>query len=113
MLIHVEGPARSTETAACFVRSTARVTGGGTAVSCLTGFRGQPGPYALVRLTGTITFHLPHRLLRYRVLIVDRFGPDGKHATQRVSGTGISGSGTYVEDPPGNVKASDLLYRIP
>src|SRR5437764_13317752 len=113
MLIHVEGPARSTETTKCFVQLTARVAGGGTAVTCLTGFRGQPGPHALVRLTGTIAFHLPHRLLRYRVLIVDRFGADGKHATQRVSGAGITGGGTYVEDPPGNVKTSHLVYRIP
>ena len=113
MLIHVEGPARSAETAACFVQQTARIVGGGTAVTCLTGFRGQPGPSALVRLTGTIAFHLPHRLLRYRILIVDRFAPDGKHATQRVSGTGISGGGTFVEDPPGHVRASDLVYRVP
>ena len=113
MLIHVEGPARSAETAACFLRLTANVAGGGTAVTCLTGFRGEPGPYALVRLTGTIEFHLPKRLLRYRILIVDRFAADGKHATQKISGKGISGGGTFVEDPPGNVKASNLTYRIP
>ena len=113
MVIHVEGPAASTETPACFVRLTARVVGGGRAITCLTGFRGQPGPYALVRVTGTIEFHLPHRLLRFRVLIVDRFAADGKHATQRLTGRGISGGGAYVEDPPGNVKASNLTYRVP
>jgi len=113
MLIQVEGPARSAETAQCFVQLTAHVVGGGTAVTCLTGFRGQPGPNALVRVQGTITFHLPHRLLRYRVLIVDRFAADGKHATERVSGKGISGGGTFLEDPPGNVRASDLLYGVP
>jgi hypothetical protein len=113
MLIHVEGPARSAETARCFLQLTAEVAGGGTAVTCLTGFRGQPGPYALVRLTGTIAFHLPHRLLRYRVLIVDRFAADGKHATQHLTGTGISGGGTFLEDPPGNVRASNLSYRVP
>jgi hypothetical protein len=114
MLIQVEGPARSTETAKCFLQLTAHVVGGGTAVTCLTGFRGQPGPYALVRLTGTIAFHLPHRrLLRYRVLIVDRFAADGKHATQRITSKGISGGGTFVEDPPGNVRASNLIYGVP
>jgi hypothetical protein len=113
MLIHVEGPAVTTETPACFVHLTARVVGGGRAITCLTGFRGQPGPRALVRVTGTIEFHLPHRLLRYRVLIVDRFAADGKHATQRLTGTGISGGGTFVEDPPGHVRASDLRYRLP
>jgi hypothetical protein len=113
MLIQVEGPARSTETPKCFLQLTAHVVGGGTAVTCLTRFRGQPGPYALVRLTGTITFHLPHRLLRYRVLIVDRFAADGKHATQHVTGKGIDGGGTFLEDPPGNVRASDLIYGVP
>ena len=44
MLIQVEGPARSVETAKCFLQLTAHVVGGGTAVTCLTGFRGQPGP---------------------------------------------------------------------
>ena len=67
-----------------------------------------------MRLTGTIAFHLPHRrLLHYRVLIVDRFAADGKHATQRVSGKGISGGGTFLEDPPGNVRASNLIYGVP
>jgi hypothetical protein len=35
MLIHVEGPARTTQTPACFIHLTARVVGGGTAVTCL------------------------------------------------------------------------------
>jgi hypothetical protein len=113
MLIQVEGPAKTTETAKCFLQLTAHGAGGGTAVTCLTGVRGQPGPYALVRLTGTIAFHLPHRLLRYRVLIVDRFAADGKHATQHVTGKGISGGGTFLEDPPGNVRASNLIYGVP
>ena len=113
MLIHVEGPARSAETAACFLRLTAHIAGGGTAVTCLQSFHGAPGPNAVVRVQGTIAFHLPHRLLRYRVLIVDRFRADGKHATQRLTGTGISGGGTFVEDPPGHVRASDLRYRLP
>src|SRR3954453_7850802 len=113
MLIHVEGPARTAETATCFVRLTARVAGGGTGVTCPTGFRGQPGPHALVRLTGTIDFHLPHRLLRYRVLIVGRFAADGHYPTHHLSGTGLSGGGTFVEDPPGNVQASNLVYRVP
>ena len=112
MLVHVTGPAVSTETAACFVKLTAHVAGGGTLVTCLTSFRGEPGPKALVRVRGTMTFHLQHRLLRYRVLIVDRFAADGKHATQKLTGKGISGGGTFVEDPPGNVKASDLRYRL-
>ena len=113
MLIHVEGPARSTQTTACFLRLTAHIAGGGTAVTCITSFHGAPGPNAVVRAQGTIAFHLSHRLLRYRVLIVDRFAADGRHATQRLTGKGISGGGTFVEDPPGHVRASDLRYRLP
>jgi hypothetical protein len=112
-VVHVTGPARSAETAACFLRLTAKVVGGGTAVTCLTGFRGAPGPNATVRLRGSITFRLPHRTLRARVLIVDRFAPDGKHAAQTVTGKGIAGGGTFLENPPGNVRASDLRYRLP
>ena len=113
MIVHVTGPATATETAACVLRLTARIRGGGTAISCLRGFRGQPGPNALVRLRGTITFRLPHRTVTAAVLIVDRFGPDGKHAVQTVTGKGISGGGTFVEDPPGHVRASNLTYRLP
>ena len=113
MLIHVEGPARSSETAACFLRITAHIVGGGTAVTCITGFHGAPGPNAVVRVQGTIEFRLPHRLLHYRVLIVDHFAADGKHATQRLTGKGISGGGTFVEDPPGHIRASDLRYGLP
>ena len=113
MLIHVEGPARTAEPAACFLQLTARIAGGGTAVTCLHDFRGTPGPNALVRINATIAFHLPDRLLRYRVLIVDRFAADGKHARQTVSGRGISGGGTFTESPPGHVSASHLTYRLP
>jgi hypothetical protein len=113
MLIHVEGPAKTTEASKCFVRLTAHVRGGGTAVTCLRGFRGSPGPNAVVHVSGTLTFRLPHRLLRFRVLVVDRFAADGKHATQRLTGSGISGGGTFVESPPGHVRASNLVYRLP
>jgi hypothetical protein len=112
--IHVTGPATGGETAACFLRLVSHVVGGGTATYCLTDFRGAPGPRAVVRVHGTITFTLPRRApIRANVLIVDRFAADGKHAHQTVLGKGISGGGTYVEDPPGHVRASDLRYRLP
>ena len=111
--IHVTGPAVGSESKTCFLRLVSHVVGGGTATYCLTGFRGAPGPNALVRVRGSITFRLPHRTLHAKVLIVDRFAADGKHARQTVSGRGISGGGTYVEDPPGNVRASNLVYRLP
>jgi len=113
VIVHVSGPARSAETPACFVRLTAPIRGGGTLVTCLTGFRGSPGPNAVVHVSGTMTFRLPHRTYQAKVLIVDRFAPDGKHAVQRVTGKGVSGGGTYLEDPPGHVRASNLTYRLP
>ena len=113
MIVHVTGPATSAETPACFLRLTAPIRGGGTLVTCLTGFRGAPGPSAVVRVRGTMTFRLPHRTYRAAVLIVDRFAADGKHAVQRVTGTKLSGGGTFLEDPPGHVRASNLTYRLP
>ena len=116
--VHVTGPATSSETAACVVRLSAHIVGGGTLITCLTGFRGAPGPNALVRVRGTMTFKLPRRTLRAKVLIVDRFAADGKHARQSLTGTlaaggTVSGGGTFLEDPPGHVRASDLRYRLP
>jgi hypothetical protein len=111
--IHVTGPATAVETRTCFLRLTARIVGGGTAVTCLTGFRGAPGPNAVVRLKGTITFRLPHRTITARIAIVDRFAADGRHAAQTVTGRAITGGGTFVEDPPGHIRASDLRYRLP
>jgi hypothetical protein len=114
VIIHVTGPATGGETAACFLQLVSQVAGGGTATYCLKDFRGSPGPQAIVRVRGSIVFRLPHRKpLRVKVLIVDRFAADGKHARQSLSGPGISGGGSYVEDPPGHVKASDLRYRLP
>jgi hypothetical protein len=113
IVIHVTGPATGSESAHCFLQLVSHVVGGGTATYCLTDFRGSPGPNALVRVRGSITFKLPHRApLRANVLIVDRFAADGKHARQTVTGKGISGGGTYVEDPPGHVSASDLRYLV-
>ena len=110
--VHVTGPADGRSTASCFLQLSARIAGGGRAVTCIRTFSGEPGPNAVVRIHGTITFRLPHRTIRARVLIVDRFAADGKHATQRVTGKGISGGGRFVEDPPGHVRSSDLHYRV-
>jgi hypothetical protein len=113
VIVHVVGPALSTETPRCLVRLRAPIVGGGTLITCLTSFRGMPGPNALVRVKGTMTFRLRHRTRVFSVLVVDRFAADGRHATQRVTGKGISGGGTFVEDPPGHVRASSLTYRLP
>ena len=115
--IHVTGAAVGKSTNACFLQLTSRVVGGGSETYCLQTFHGKPGPNAVVRSRGVVTFRLPHRTLRARVLVVQRFAADGKHARQTLSGTivgggTISGGGTDVESPPGHVTASNLRYRI-
>jgi hypothetical protein len=115
--VHITGPAAGASTSACFLRLSSHVVGGGSETYCLETFHGKPGPNAVVRSRGLVTFRLPHRTLRARVLVVQRFAADGKHARQTLSGTmvgggTISGGGTDVESPPGHVTASDLRYRI-
>lgn len=115
--VHVTGPATSKSTNACFLQLASHVVGGGTETYCLQTFHGRPGPNAVVRSRGVVTFRLPHRTLRARVLVVQRFAADGKHARQTLTGTivgggTVNGGGTDVESPPGHVRASDLRYRI-
>ncbi len=117
IVVHVTGPAAGKSTNACFLQLTSHVAGGGSETYCLQTFHGAPGPNAVVRSRGIVTFRLPHRTLRARVLVVQRFAPDGRHARQTLTGSvvgggTISGGGTDVESPPGHVTASDLRYRI-
>ncbi len=117
MIIHVVGPAAGAPTASCFLRLTSHVAAGGTATYCLTTFRGAPGPHATVHVGGTLTLRLPHRTVHARVLIVDRFGADGVHATQALTGTlegggRIHGGGTFSEPAPGRISRSDLTYEL-
>jgi hypothetical protein len=123
VLFHVTGPASSTSTAACFLRLSAHLSGGGSMVYCMKTFRGSPGPNAVVHDEGSMTFTRDGGSLRAKVLITQRFAADGKHARQMLSGrvvggTGrysrfqgaISGGGTDLEIAPGQVSRSDLHY---
>jgi hypothetical protein len=123
--VHVAGPSTGSSTPACFLRLPAKVAGGGSEVYCLKTFEGEPGPNAVVRDKGVMTFSLRRGTLTARVSIVQRFAPDGKHARQSLTGTitrgtrayagaggTISGGGTDTEDTPGHLAASDLTYRI-
>ena len=115
--VHVTGAAAGHHTSACFLSLRSHVVGGGTMTYCLKTYSGAPGPGAVVRDHGVVTFRLPRRMIRARVLVVQRFAADGKHARQelrgRVIGGGtIRGGGSVLEDTPGHVAASDLRYRI-
>jgi hypothetical protein len=117
LLVHITGSAAGRNTQACFLRLDQHVVGGGRMTYCLQDFSGAPGPNAVVRDRGVMTFVLPHRTIRASVSIVQRFGPDGRHATQALRGTvagggTITGGGSVVEDTPGHIARSDLRYRI-
>jgi hypothetical protein len=124
-VIRVTGSSESLAVGGCFIRIRSRVVGGGTETYCLERFSGAPGPRAVVRDSGVMTFALPRGTLRARVRIVQRFAVDGVHAKQsltgeivggtrgyaRAAGT-ISGGGTDVEKPPGHVAASNVRYVV-
>jgi len=125
LLLHVTGPANGVTTSNCFLRLRAHLTGGGSMVYCLKTFRGAPGPGATVHDSGTLLFVLPRGSIRARVSIVQRFGSDGMHATQTLTGTLTGGTGNYkgargtlrgggtdVETAPGRITASNLRYRV-
>jgi hypothetical protein len=125
IVIHVTGAASGGTAPGCFLSIPGRIAGGGTSTYCLRTFRGAPGPDAVVRDRGTITFRLPDGTITAEVAIVQRFAPDGRRARQALTGTvtggtgsysglkgTITGSGTDTETAPGRLTASDLTYRI-
>jgi hypothetical protein len=118
LVVHVRGASASgPATEACFLLLRQHVAGGGTSTYCLKRFSGEPGPNAVVRDRGVMTFVLPHETIRTRVRVVARFAADGKHAVQLlhgsvVGGGRVSGGGPYVEDPPGHVSSANLRYVI-
>jgi hypothetical protein len=125
LVVHVTGPAVGSHTANCFLRLPAHVAGGGSMVYCLKTYDGMPGPEAILRDAGVMTFSLPRGSFTARVSVVMRFAADGKHARQTlhgriIGGTGayahatgtIAGGGTTVEASPGHVTASHLRYVV-
>jgi hypothetical protein len=125
LVIRVTGSSESLAVGSCFIRIRSRVVGGGTQTYCLERFSGAPGPRAVVRDSGVMTFALARGILRARVRIVQRFARDGVHATQSLTGGvvdgtrayarargAISGGGTDVEKPPGHVASSNLRYVV-
>jgi hypothetical protein len=125
LVLHVTGPATGATTSGCFLRLPAHLAGGGTMTYCLKTFAGAPGPNRAVNDSGVLTFSLPRGRIVARVSIEQRFGADGRHARQTLTGTIVGGSGAYahargtitgggtdVEDAPGHIASSDLRYRL-
>ena len=123
--IHVAGPADSRSSGECFLLLESKVTGGGTMKYCLQKFTGRPGPNAVVRSSGAVTFALPEGVIRSDVDVRQTFGPDGRHADQTLTGKVTGGTGAYAgvngtisgggpneEFPPGHIRDSSLHYLI-
>jgi hypothetical protein len=116
--VHLRGSSTNARSAGpCLLVIRQHVSGGGTSTYCLERFSGRPAPHATVRDSGVMTFRLPVETIRAHVRIVVKFAADGRHAVQKLNGTiaggrRITGGGSYVEDPPGHVAASDLRYTI-
>jgi hypothetical protein len=126
LVIRVSGAADSRMlTRDCFLLLHGHVEGGGDETYCLQTAKGKPGPRALLRDTGLLTFALPAGSIRMRVRIAARFAADGVHARQTLRGTVVGGSGRFrgsrgtvvgggrlVERPPGYVESSRLRYVV-
>jgi len=125
LTIHVAGPAESHSSPECFLSLVSKVVDGGTMTYCLQKFTGRPGRNALVRSSGTVTFALPKGQIRSAVDVQQKFGSDGEHAGQKLTGMVTGGTGTYEgvrgtifggganeEFPPGTITDSNLHYLI-
>jgi hypothetical protein len=125
VVVLVRGGSTSPISTTCFLRLRQKIVGGGTVTYCLKVFHGEPGPNAVVRDSGTMTFAFRAGTIRASVHIVQRFAADGAHARQSLTGTvtggsgryaratgGVEGGGTDVERPPGHVSSSRLRYVI-
>jgi hypothetical protein len=120
IVVRVTGASTARSTNACFL-----LIRQGPLTYCLKSFIGYPGPNAVVRDQGLMTFALTGGTVRAQVSIVQRFAADGRHARQTLEGrlaggTGryrnargtVSGGGTVVESPPTHIASSSLRYVL-
>ena len=117
-VVQVSGPATNLPvTDSCFLLLRSDVVGGGWATYCMKRFINDPGPNVTVLSSGELTFTLRDGTIHTRVHVRTKFGPDGHHAVQRVTGSvdgggTVRGGGAYDEDAPGHVASSNLRYVI-
>jgi hypothetical protein len=95
LTVHAATVPTRTSTTDCLFLIRNGLVGGGSQVTCLRTIAGVPFPGSTVKSRGTMIFTLEHGTIRARVASVLRFGRDGVHAAQRVSGTVTGGSGIY------------------
>jgi hypothetical protein len=120
IVVRVTGASTARSTNTCFLLIHQR-----SLSYCLKSFTGAPGPNAVVRDQGDMTFALTGGTVRAQVNIVQRFAADGAHARQTLTGrvtggTGryasargtVSGGGTVVESPPAHIASSSLRYVL-
>lgn len=96
LTLHVTGTAVRGTSGSCGFTISAKVVEGGKQVTCLTSVRGYPGPGAVIRSAGTMTFVLRRGTIRTRVAVTQRFGSDGTSARQTLTGRVVGGSGAYA-----------------
>jgi len=118
VVVHVRGTSVGVPIPeSCLLLIRQHVVGGGATTYCLRRFAGEPAANTTVRDSGIMTLRLPGETIVTHVRIVVKFGADGRHARQQLTGTvdgggHITGGGSYVEDPPGHVASSNLRYVI-
>jgi hypothetical protein len=95
LTLHVRGnPRRTTRPGCVFVIANPLVEGG-SQTTCLTSVDGFPQPDGVIRSKAKMTFALKRGTIRVAATIVMRFGADGVHARQTVSGRIVGGTRAY------------------
>lgn len=124
VVVRVRGVPVRTTSARCAFVIRARVVGGGSQTTCLETVAGFPGPGAVIRSRGVMTFALRGGAITARVRVTQRFRRDGVHALQALLGTVVGGTGAFahaggtitgggpVVDRRSGLGAVDLRYRI-
>jgi hypothetical protein len=122
--VHVATVPTRTSSPHCLFLIQNRLVEGGRQTTCLRAIRGVPYAKSVVTSRGTMSFRLARGTITASVTSVLRFGSDGIHASQRVTGiiTGgtrayrgargsLSGRGTVV-DRAAALGRVQVAYRI-
>lgn len=95
LTLHVRGYPRRTTKPGCIFLIANPLVEGGTQTTCLTSVDGFPQANGVIRSKAKMTFALRRGTIRVTATIVMRFGADGVHAKQTVSGVIVGGTRLY------------------